>query len=102
MEFPGVKGALRALNTTKNCSDDGPTLCLNAGDDLKRVPEKVKAAGKEVTLEKTPIDEYGFIAFIKDSEENHIDLYSMHRIARQIRGRRDPRPSCNRDLPSGT
>jgi predicted enzyme related to lactoylglutathione lyase len=78
MEFPGVGGALRAVGTTKNCNDDGPTIYLNAGEDVNRVLDKVKAAGGAVTMPKTAIGEYGFIAFIKDSEGNNIGLHSMH------------------------
>lgn len=78
IEGQGVGGALRAAGTTKNCNDDGPTIYLNAGEDVNRVLDKVKAAGGEITMPKTAIGEYGFIAFIKDSEGNSIGLHSMH------------------------
>jgi predicted enzyme related to lactoylglutathione lyase len=74
MEFPGIGGAL----TSEACTEGHLNIYLNAGDDLNRALDKVKSAGGEILMPKTAIGEYGFIAFIKDTEGNRIGLHSMH------------------------
>ena len=59
--------------------DNGTLVYLNGGEDLNLGLGRVKAAGGEVTMEKTAIGEdIGFIALFIDSEGNRVGLYSKH------------------------
>lgn len=58
-------------------SANGPTLYLNAGDDLQPMLDRVVSAGGQVMLEKTAhADDSGFFALILDSEGNRLGLNS--------------------------
>lgn len=57
-------------------SKAGAKIYLNANPDLKKVLAKVKRAGGEITMPKTKIAEFGYMAFIVDTEGNAIALHS--------------------------
>jgi len=56
----------------------GTKVYLNGGKDLMTVLNRVIAAGGEIILAKTQInDEFGYYAVFEDTEGNHISLHSM-------------------------
>lgn len=56
----------------------GTKVYLNGGKDLMTVLNRVIAAGGEIILRKTQInDEFGYYAVFEDTEGNHISLHSM-------------------------
>ena len=55
----------------------GPIIYLNGGYDLSVPLSRVEAAGGQVTMPKTPIEEM-FIAEFIDSEGNRMRLHSNH------------------------
>ncbi len=60
-------------------SAEGPTLYLNAGEDLKPMLDKVEPNGGKILVPKTPhADESGFFALFLDSEGNKMGLHSLH------------------------
>jgi len=76
MENMGVGGAIVQMKEM-NPSTDGSTVYLNGGDDLNVALGKVEAAGGQVVMPKTDIDENGFIAQFIDTEGNRVALHSM-------------------------
>ena len=76
MENNGVGGAIIQMKEM-NPSTDGSTIYLNGGDDLNAPLSKVEAAGGQVFMPKTDIDENGFIAQFIDTEGNRVALHSM-------------------------
>lgn len=55
----------------------GPTIYLNAGDDLQIILDKVESNGGKIILPKTAhADESGFFALFIDSEGNKLGLNS--------------------------
>ena len=55
----------------------GVKIYLNAGKDLMDVLNRVIAAGGEIIVHKTKInDEFGYFAMFEDTEGNHISLHS--------------------------
>ena len=55
----------------------GVKVYLNAGKDLMDVLNRVIAAGGEIIVHKTLInDEFGYFATFEDTEGNHISLHS--------------------------
>ena len=76
MENNGVGGAIIQMKEM-NPSTDGSTVYLNGGDDLNVPLSKVEAAGGQVFMPKTDIDENGFIAQFIDTEGNRVALHSM-------------------------
>ena len=55
----------------------GVKVYLNAGKDLMDVLNRVIAAGGEIIVHKTLInDEFGYFAMFEDTEGNHISLHS--------------------------
>lgn len=54
----------------------GPTIYLNAGDDLSLALNKVESSGGKVVMPKTDIGENGFMAQFTDTEGNRIALHS--------------------------
>ncbi len=52
----------------------GPTIAVTV-ENLDATLEKVKAAGGTVVMEKTPIADMGFYAYIKDTEGNVIGVW---------------------------
>lgn len=55
----------------------GVKVYLNAGKDLMEVLNRVIAAGGEIIVHKTKInDEFGYFAMFEDTEGNHISLHS--------------------------
>ncbi|MFV9550578.1 VOC family protein [Algibacter sp. PT7-4] len=72
----GVGGGLieaEGLNPTT----DGPTIYLNAGNDLSIALSKIEAAGGKIVIPKTDIGEHGFMAQFIDTEGNRIALHSF-------------------------
>ena len=57
-------------------SNDGVKLYLNGNPDLSVALEKVESAGGKVVMPKTPIGEFGFMAFFIDTEGNIMALHS--------------------------
>jgi len=76
MENMGVGGAIVQMKEMKP-STDGATVYLNGGDDLNVALSKVEAAGGQVIMPKTDIDENGFFAQFIDTEGNRVALHSM-------------------------
>ncbi len=76
MENKGVGGAIVQMKEMKP-STDGATVYLNGGDDLNVALAKVEAAGGQVFMPKTDIDENGFFAQFIDTEGNRVALHSM-------------------------
>ena len=58
---------------------NGPTVLLNAGDDLSIVLSKIETAGGEIIFPKTSINNgAGFIAHFIDTEGNRVGLHSKN------------------------
>lgn len=75
-EQPAVGGCLfrhKALAP----SAQGTLIYLNAGEDLSPMLARVEAAGGQITLPKTRINEQvGYMAVFIDSEGNRVGLHS--------------------------
>lgn len=56
---------------------EGILVCLDAGDDLNAVLNRVKVAAGQALQAKTDIGENGFMAYFMDTEGNKIGLHSM-------------------------
>lgn len=82
--FPGsedspVGGAVTYMEGGQPPGPMGTVVYLFAGDDLAVALARVPGAGGEVTVPKTLIaPEIGYFAIFRDSEGNHVGLYSMH------------------------
>ncbi len=89
MEMPGMRCAMfpsepmsgkangcLLIGPMHRPSADGVKLYLNGNPDLAVALSKVEAAGGKVTMPKTSIGPNGFMAFIIDTEGNHIGLHS--------------------------
>jgi len=76
--FSPEEGIAGAINSDANLipSVEGPRIYLNADGKLDAVVNRVATAGGEVIVPITPIDQWGSIAVIKDSEGNSIGLHS--------------------------
>ncbi|MDG5492067.1 VOC family protein [Psychroserpens sp. SPM9] len=72
----GVGGAI-IEGEGQNPTSDGATIYLNGGDDLSVALEKVKANGGKITMPKTDIGTFGFIAQFIDTEGNLVALHSI-------------------------
>jgi predicted enzyme related to lactoylglutathione lyase len=57
-------------------SKDGAKIYLNANPDLSVALSKIEAAGGQITMPKTPVGEFGQMAFFIDSEGNSVALHS--------------------------
>jgi predicted enzyme related to lactoylglutathione lyase len=57
-------------------SQQGTLPYLNGGADLNTVLSRVAAAGGKVVLEKTPVNQQGYVAKLVDTEGNLIGLHS--------------------------
>lgn len=69
----GVGGAL--IQDGGEPSLTGPLVYLNPNGDLQAALDRVAGAGGEVLLERSAAGEYGFYAYIKDTEGNRVALY---------------------------
>ncbi len=59
-------------------SVDGPTIYLNAGDDLQAILDNIASNGGTILLPKTEISpEMGFFALFTDTEGNKLGLHSI-------------------------
>lgn len=71
-----VSGALVKSDMHKP-SAEGAVLYLNGNPDLSAALNKVEAAGGQVVMPKTQIDEQtGYMAFFIDTEGNKVGLHS--------------------------
>lgn len=55
---------------------DGVKIYLNANPNMENVLVKVASAGGKIILPKTNIGGNGFMAFIEDTEGNHVGIHS--------------------------
>jgi len=74
-EEQGVGGAV-CYDPAHQPGKNGPLIYLNAEGILDTVLERVQPAGGEITLPRTSIGEWGFIATITDTEGNTVGLHS--------------------------
>lgn len=74
-----VGGALCHMEGGNPPGPMGTVVYLYAGDDLAAPLARVAPAGGQVIVPKTLIKpEIGYFAVFRDSEGNHVGLYSMH------------------------
>jgi uncharacterized protein len=72
-----VGGALCWNENFYKPTQTGSILYLNANPDLQNILEKVEPEGGKIIKSKTRIsDEFGFMAFIEDTEGNRLALHS--------------------------
>ncbi len=58
-------------------SAEGVVIYMNGNPDLSSALDKVTGAGGEILMPKTQISpEYGYMAYIKDTEGNRIGIHS--------------------------
>ena len=82
--FPGaetapVGGAVIHMEGGNPPGPVGTVVYLFGGDDLAVPLARVEPAGGQVLVPKTLIaPEIGYFALFRDSEGNHVGLYSMH------------------------
>ena len=57
-------------------SADGAKIYLNGNPDLSDALSRIEKAGGKVTMPKTQIGEFGFMAFFTDTEGNTVALHS--------------------------
>ncbi|MGZ3834075.1 MAG: VOC family protein [Mucilaginibacter sp.] len=74
-----IGGAIcQSGNFYKPSAENGPLLYLNGNPDLKKVLNKVEAAGGTIVIPKTQIStDYGYMAVFLDTEGNRIALHSI-------------------------
>lgn len=78
-EGASVGGALTFMPGGQQPGGNGSIVYLSAGDNLSISLARVEAAGGTIIVAKTPISpELGYFAVFRDSEGNHVGLYSMH------------------------
>lgn len=78
-EGASVGGALCFMPGGQQPGGSGSIVYLYAGDDLSSALARVEPAGGGVIVPKTLITpEIGYFAVFRDSEGNHVGLYSMH------------------------
>jgi predicted enzyme related to lactoylglutathione lyase len=74
-----VGGAVSHMEGAQPPGPMGALVYLFAGDDLDVALARVPGAGGAVIVPKTLIaPEIGYFAIFRDSEGNHVGLYSMH------------------------
>ncbi|MDB5156622.1 MAG: bleomycin resistance protein [Mucilaginibacter sp.] len=73
-----VAGALCKHQGFYTPGQTGNVLYLNAGPDLQEVLDKVVPAGGKILKAKNHIsDNFGFTAYIEDTEGNRVGLHSL-------------------------
>lgn len=78
-EADPVGGALCRMEGGNPPGPMGTVVYLFAGDDLAGPLARVEAAGGQAIVPKTLIaPEIGYFAVFRDSEGNHVGLYSPH------------------------
>jgi predicted enzyme related to lactoylglutathione lyase len=70
-----VSGAL-VKSPMHKPSANGAKIYLNGNPDLAVVLTKIKTAGGEITVPKTQIGKFGFMAMFTDTEGNSVALHS--------------------------
>ncbi len=74
-----VGGALTYMPGGQQPGGSGSIVYLFAGDDLNIALARVEPSGGGIIVAKTLITpEIGYFAVFRDSEGNHVGLYSMH------------------------
>ena len=78
-DMSGIGGAVvDSGGFHKPSATDGPLIYLNGNPDLRRILDKVEAAGGRIMVPETEISpEYGNMAVIIDTEGNRIGLHSV-------------------------
>ena len=78
-DMSGIGGAVvDSGGFHKPSATDGPLIYLNGNPDLRRILDKVEAAGGKIMVPETEISpEYGNMAVIIDTEGNRIGLHSV-------------------------
>jgi predicted enzyme related to lactoylglutathione lyase len=76
---PGSGKATGSLVQSENHkpSMEGTIVYLNANPAMDAILARVEEAGGKVLMPKTPIGEYGCIAFMMDTEGNNVGLHSQ-------------------------
>lgn len=72
----GIGGALVVADGHQP-AQDGTIIYLNAQPDLRPALDRVEQAGGVVTLDKTSVSPFGFLAHFIDTEGNRVGLHSM-------------------------
>jgi len=72
----GIGGALVSSSDHQPASE-GTVVYLNAQPDLQPVLDRVEGAGGVVTMSKTSVAPFGFLALFVDTEGNRVGLHSM-------------------------
>jgi len=75
-EKEGVGGALVPAGNGNAPSKTGTRVYLTCEGKLDEVISKVEPAGGKITQPRMSIGEYGFIAFMEDTEGNIVGLHS--------------------------
>jgi predicted enzyme related to lactoylglutathione lyase len=58
-------------------TNDGVIIYLNAGDSLDEALSRVKPLGGEIVFPKTPVQDIGVFAHIRDTEGNRVGLFAV-------------------------
>ncbi|MCC7501782.1 MAG: VOC family protein [Flavobacteriales bacterium] len=69
-------GGLVKSKMHKPSKTTGPVIYLNANPDLNTVLKRIEKAGGTVTMPKTPVGDFGQMAFFFDTEGNRMALHS--------------------------
>jgi predicted enzyme related to lactoylglutathione lyase len=77
MQNGGVGGVL-VQGKGYEPSEKGSVVILNAGDDLSKPLAKVEKAGGKIVVPKFAIGQFGFLAYIIDSEGNKVAFHSLN------------------------
>jgi len=72
----GIGGAL-VLADGHRPGQNGTIVYLNAQPDLQAALDRVEQAGGTVTMGKTSVTPFGFLAHFVDTEGNRVGLHSM-------------------------
>ncbi len=72
----GIAGAINSDPSLKPGAE-GPRIYLNADGQLDEVLGRVAAAGGEVVVPRSGIDQWGSIGVIKDTEGNVVGVHSL-------------------------
>lgn len=79
--FPWKEGSGKANGSVVQSdmhkpSPDGAVIYLNANPKLDKVLAKIDKAGGKVVMPKTPVGDFGYMAFFIDTEGNKVALHS--------------------------
>lgn len=74
---PGINGAITQRKEKLFSTAPTAFVCIISVDDLDRYLHKVEFEGGEIVQEKTFIEEYGWVAYCKDTENNTFGLFEL-------------------------